>query len=46
MPTLNFPGLTTAIDTGKIIAQPMAVESRTLNMYEERKSQWEEKQVQ
>jgi len=44
MPTLNFPGISTGIDTSAIIAQLMALESRRLYMYQERKSQWEEKQ--
>jgi len=43
MSTLQFPGLFTGIDTAKIIEQLMAVESRTLNMYEDRKSLWEER---
>jgi flagellar capping protein FliD len=34
----------TGIDTNAIIAQLMAVERHTLDMYEERKSQWEERQ--
>lgn len=43
MSTLRLPGLLTGIDTGQLIAQLMAVERRTLNVYEERKSTWDEK---
>jgi len=43
MSTLRLPGLLTGIDTGNLIAQLMAAERRTLNVYEERKSTWEEK---
>ena len=43
MSTIQLPGLLTGIDTTTLIAQLMAVERRTLNMYEERKSAWEEK---
>jgi len=43
MSTLQFPGLFTGIDTAKIIEQLMAVERRTLNMYQGRKSLWEER---
>jgi flagellar hook-associated protein 2 len=41
--TIQLPGLLTGIDTATLIAQLMAVERRTLNMYEGRKSAWEEK---
>jgi flagellar hook-associated protein 2 len=44
MSTLRLPGLLTGIDTNTLIAQLMAVERRTLDMYEQRKSVWEEKQ--
>jgi flagellar hook-associated protein 2 len=44
MSTLRLPGLLTGIDTNILIAQLMAVERRTLNVYEERKSLWEERQ--
>ncbi|MHC4644171.1 MAG: flagellar cap protein FliD N-terminal domain-containing protein, partial [Planctomycetota bacterium] len=44
MATLRLPGLVTGIDTNTLIAQLMAVERRTLNVYEQRKSLWEEKQ--
>jgi len=43
MSTLRLPGLLTGIDTGNLIAQLMAAERRTLNVYEERKSTWSEK---
>jgi flagellar capping protein FliD len=44
MSTLRLPGLLTGIDTSTLIAQLMAVERRTLNVYEERQSLWEERQ--
>ena len=43
MSDLRLPGLLTGIDTTQLIAQLMAVERRTLNMYEERKSTWDER---
>ncbi len=43
MSTLRLPGLLTGIDTSKLIAQLMAAERRTLNMYEDRKSTWDER---
>jgi len=43
MSTLRLPGLLTGIDTSQLIAQLMAAERRTLNVYEERKSTWNEK---
>ena len=43
MSTLRLPGLLTGIDTSQLIAQLMAVERRTLNIYEERKSTWDER---
>jgi flagellar capping protein FliD len=43
MSTLRLPGLLTGIDTSNLIAQLMAVERRTLNLYEERKSTWDER---
>ncbi|MFB0524840.1 MAG: flagellar cap protein FliD N-terminal domain-containing protein, partial [Phycisphaerae bacterium] len=43
MSSLRLPGLFTGIDTNTLIAQLMAVERRTLNMYEQRKSLWEER---
>jgi flagellar hook-associated protein 2 len=44
MSTLRLPGLLTGIDTSSLIAQLMAVERRTLNLYEERKSTWDQRQ--
>jgi len=43
MSTLHLPGLLSGIDTTTLIAQLMALERRTLNMYQERKSTWDEK---
>jgi flagellar hook-associated protein 2 len=43
MATINFPGLLTGIDTNAIIEQLMAVESRTLITWQNRKALWEEK---
>jgi flagellar capping protein FliD len=43
MATINLSGLSTGIDTKTLIAQLMAVESRTLNIYQQRVSNWEEK---
>ena len=43
MSTIQLPGLLSGIDTAKLIAQLMAVERRTLNMYQERMSTWEER---
>jgi flagellar hook-associated protein 2 len=43
MATLQLPGLLTGIDTSKLIAQLMAVERRTLNVYTERKTTWDER---
>ena len=44
MATLHLPGLFTGIDTDALIAQLMTIERRTLNMYQQRKSLWEEKE--
>ncbi len=44
MSTLQLPGLLTGIDTFKLIAQLMAIERRSLNVYEGRISIWEERQ--
>ncbi len=44
MSTLRLPGLLTGIDTAKLIEQLMAIERRSLNVYEERISIWEERQ--
>ena len=43
MSTLRLPGLLTGIDTSSLIAQLMTIEQRTLNIYEERKSTWDER---
>ncbi len=43
MATLKLPGISTGIDTSALIQQLMAVERRSLNIYEERKSTWNEK---
>jgi len=43
MSTINFPGLATGIDTSTLIQQLMAIESRTLNIYQKRISGWEDK---
>jgi len=42
MSTLRLPGLLTGIDTDTLITQLMAIERRTLNVYEERKSESQE----
>ena len=43
MSTIQLPGLLTGIDTTSLIAQLMAIQRRTLNMYENRKSTWDER---
>ena len=43
MSVLQLPGLLTGIDTSSLIAQLMTIEQRTLNIYEERKSTWDER---
>ena len=43
MSTIQLPGLLTGIDTSSLIAQLMAIQRRTLNMYEGRKSTWDER---
>ncbi len=43
MPSLRLPGLLTGIDTNTLIAQLMAIERRTLYMYQDRKGVWEER---
>jgi flagellar hook-associated protein 2 len=43
MANLGLPGLFTGIDTSTLIAQLMALERRTLNVYQQRKSLWEER---
>ncbi len=43
MASLRLPGLLTGIDTNSLIAQLMAVERRRLNMYQQRKSLWDDR---
>ncbi len=43
MSNLGLPGLFTGIDTTTLIAQLMALERRTLNVYQGRKAVWEER---
>jgi flagellar hook-associated protein 2 len=43
MANLGLPGLFTGIDTSALIAQLMALERRTINVYQERKNLWEER---
>ncbi len=43
MSTLRLPGLFSGIDTNTLISQLMAVERRTLNIYQQRVSDWEDK---
>ena len=43
MSILRLPGLLTGIDTSSLIAQLMAAERRTLNIYQERKVTWDER---
>jgi len=43
MSTIQLPGLLTGIDTTTLIAQLIAIQRRTLNMYEARKSTWDER---
>ena len=43
MGTINFPGLSTGIDTNAIIAQLIAVEGRTRDMYQMRLTALEDK---
>jgi len=43
MANLGLPGLFTGIDTSTLIAQLMALERRTINIYQERKTLWEER---
>ena len=44
MASLRLPGLQSGIDTGKLVEQLMALERRTLNTYQSRKTLWEERQ--
>ena len=43
MANIGLPGLFTGIDTSTLIAQLMAIERRTINVYQERKNLWEER---
>jgi flagellar capping protein FliD len=43
MSTIYLPGLLTGIDTKTLIAQLMAIERRTLNIYQDRVDKWEDK---
>jgi flagellar capping protein FliD len=45
MSTIQLPGLLTGIDTSSLINQMMAIERRTLSMYEDRKDMWDERQT-
>jgi flagellar capping protein FliD len=45
MATISLPGLVTGIDTRTLIAQLMAIERRTLNIYQDRVDKWEEKKT-
>ena len=43
MSTLRLPGLFSGIDTNTLISQLMAIERQTLNTYQKRVSDWEDK---
>jgi len=43
MGTINFPGLSTGIDTSTIIAQLMAAEKGTLTTYQQRQATWNDR---
>src|SRR4030042_547730 len=43
MGEIRLPGLLTGIDTETLISQLMAIESRTLSMYQIRQTLWERK---
>jgi len=43
MSPIRLPGLVTGIDTNKLVAQLIAFQRYTLNMYEEHQSLWEER---
>jgi len=43
MSPIRLPGLVTGIDTNKLVAQLIALQRYTLNMYEEHQSLWEER---
>jgi flagellar hook-associated protein 2 len=45
MSTIRFPGLFTGIDTSKLIEQLMALERRTLTMYQTREQTWEDRKT-
>jgi len=45
MATINLPGLLSGIDTSTLIAQLMAIEKRTLNIYQDRIDKWDEKKT-
>ncbi len=45
MSDLRLPGLFTGIDTSTLIAQLMAIERRTLNVYYDRKDLWAERKT-
>ena len=44
MATINFPGLSTGIDTNTLIQQLMAIEKRTMTLYQTRQTTWQTKQ--
>jgi len=44
MATIQLPGLLSGIDTGMLVQQLMAIQRRTLDIYEGRKDVWEERQ--
>ena len=44
MSEIRFPGLQTGIDTTTLIEQLMAVERRSLNLYQQRQTSWESRQ--
>jgi flagellar capping protein FliD len=45
MATISLPGLVTGIDTKQLISQLMAVEQKRLNLYQQRKTGWDNKKV-
>lgn len=45
MATLSFPGLSTGIDTSKLIAQLMTIERHTLNVLSDRKTAWSDRKT-
>ena len=42
---IQLSGLSSGIDTSTLISQLMAIERKTLNMYEERKDTWDERKT-